>query len=195
MKKLLKDHWKTLALASGVGGLLFGGALFAYRKGYVGNPNPTVYLPEDMNSGVLRTSRYDMFSGASAHPYQAWCDYHLQRTRFRVWNILNKKEHPRSVYFVSPVQYFLDDQGSEETRRLDAFYAMVGIPRYFKKGDLLDHVRKDSPIVFYLCLVGGGPTGIPTGDKVLSRGKLESWEFHDGETLAEAKMTDQDSAG
>ena len=37
--------------------------------------------------------------------------------------------------------------------------------------DLLGHVRKDSQVVFYICLAGGGPTGIPTGDKLLSNAK------------------------
>jgi|GEM_PF-999780 len=179
MKKLLKDNWKSLALASGVGGLLFGGAVFAYRKGYVGNPNPALALPDSMTSGVLRTARFEIFSGPEDDPRPAWCEYHLQKTRFRVWNILEKNDHPHKVFFISPVQYILNDEGGEDIRRIDPFYAMVGIPRYFKKGDLLDHVRKDSHIVFHMCLVGGGPTGVPTGDRMLSRGKLDGWEFHD----------------
>jgi hypothetical protein len=174
-----------------VGGLLFGGAVFAYRRGYVGNPNPTVALPEDMTSGILRSTPFEIYSGPEEEPRTARSEYHLQKTRFRVWNILNKKEPPHVVFFVTPTQYVIDENGAENTRRIDPFYAMLGIPRYFKKGDLLGHIRKDSQVVFYICLAGGGPTGIPTGDKLLSRGKLASWEFFaDGDHTEETQKTE-----
>jgi hypothetical protein len=60
---------------------------------------------------------------------------------------------------------------------MDSFYAAIGIPRYLKRRDLLDHVRKDSPILFHLAMVGGGSHAIPTGEKVISSGTLADWEI------------------
>jgi len=176
MKKFLKKKWKPLAVASGLGGLLFGGAWVAYKKGYVGNPNPAERIPEDAQEAVLRTHPFEVETG-EGEGRRLRCEYRLQKTQFKVWSIMQKQDQANMVYFITPNQHLMSVDDSEEVIPMESFYSLVGIPTYFKKSDLLDHVRKDSQVVFHLCLVGGGSTGILTGEKIISRGKLESWEF------------------
>lgn len=94
---------------------------------------------------------------------------------------MEKRPDGHPVYYVTPNRHLTMPDGEEKTIKTDSFYALIGIPRYFKKRDLLDHLRKDSQVVFHLCLVGGGSNGIPTGEKVVSMGKLNSWELHQRE--------------
>jgi hypothetical protein len=175
VKRYVKEHWKPLALWSGVGGLFFGGALFAYKKGYVGNPNPAVAIPDGAQEVLLHTHPFEVQVGEQVRSFR--CIYHLQPTRFRIWSVLeeNKLGHP--VFFITPTRYQLAPEQAEIIHHMESFYAAVGIPRYFKRRDLLDHVRKDSPILFHRALVGGGNHAIPTGEKLISSGKLAEWEF------------------
>ncbi len=174
IRQFLKNNWKSLAIWSGVGGLAVGGAVYAYKKGYVGNPNPAEPIPDDAEELTLETHPFEIQVGEAVS--QARCVYHLQATRFRIWSVLEEQSLGHPVYFVTPIQYVTDPAGVERTSTMDSFYAAVGIPRYFKRRDLLDHLCKDSQLVFYLCLVGGGNHGVPTGDKILSRGRLKAWE-------------------
>ena len=173
IKQFLKKNWKSLAIWSGVGGLAVGGAVYAYKKGYVGTPNPAEPLPDDAEELTLETHPFEIQVGEAVT--QARCVYHLQSTRFRIWSVLEEPSAGHPVFFVTPTQYVTDPAGVERTSKMDSFYAAVGIPRYLKRRDLLDHLRQDSQLVFYLCLVGGGNHAVPTGDKVLSRGRLKAW--------------------
>lgn len=185
INKFLKKNWKPLAIWSGVGGLFFGGAILAYKKGYVGNPNPAVPIPEDNPEITLRTCQFEVKISKGVHRVQS--SYHLQRTPFKVWSVLDGRQAGHSIYFVTPTQKIVSPDGVEKLVQTDSFYAMIGIPRYFKRRDLLEHVRRDSQLVFQLCLVGGGPNGVPTGEKILSQGKLESWDFNLEEETADQR--------
>jgi hypothetical protein len=173
IKDFLKKNWRSLAIWSGLGGLAVGGAVYAYKKGYVGNPNPAEPIPEDAPELELETHPFEIQVGETVG--QAHSLYHLQATSFRIWSVLDENTAGHPVFFVTPTQSVTDPSGVERANTMDSFYAAVGIPRYFKRRDLLDHLRKDSQLVFYLCMVGGGNHGVPTGDKILSRGKLKSW--------------------
>lgn len=174
MKEFFKKRWKPLAFISGLGGILFGGAVVAYRKGYVPTSPQGEPIPDDAQWVILRTSPFDVQAGNSSH--RVWSEYHLQQTRFRVWNVMTEGSQGFRVYFVTPNQHLINED-AEKTIRMEPFYAMVGIPQYFKRTDLMDHLRRGSQAVFHICLVGGGSTGIPTGEKMLSCGTIAEWEF------------------
>ena len=171
----LKKNWKRVALASGAGGILFGGAVIAYKKGYVGNPNPAVPVPDGLDEAVLHTQPFEVRVSEQVRSFR--CIYHLVPTRFRIWSVLEERKQGHPVYFITPTRYQLGPELPGMVYQMESFYAAVGIPRFFKRRDLLDHVRKDSPLVFHLAVVGGGTHGIPTGEKVISAGKLADWEF------------------
>jgi len=175
MKEFLKRNWKPLTLWSGLGGLLFGGAVFAYRKGYVGNANPPVPVPDKLDGIDLKTHPFEVRIEDRVRRVRS--QYHLQATPFRIWSVLEEGQKGHPVFFVSPRQFLLEEDGTEHAVPAEPFYAASGIPRFYKKRDLLDHLRRDSQIVFLHCLVGGSCNGIPTGEKTLSTGKIDSWEF------------------
>lgn len=64
MKKFLKNNWRPI-FWSGLGGLVFGGAYLAYKKGYVGNANPAVPLPEPAREIILQTEPVEMKLGVT----------------------------------------------------------------------------------------------------------------------------------
>lgn len=173
MKTFIKKNWKPIAFWSGLGGLLFGGAIYAYKKGYVGNNNPVQPLPPDAGEIILQTTAVQVESDEDTHSVRS--EYHLQLTPFRIYSIMDKRRPGHPVYFITPNRFVLMPDGRERTIQTESFYAMVGIPRFAKRRDLIGHVRKDSQVVFHICLVGGSTNGIPTGEKVISQGKLSSW--------------------
>jgi hypothetical protein len=175
MKKYVRENWKPLAIWSGLGSLFFGGAFLAYKKGYVGNPNPAVPIPEGAEEVILHTHAFEIQVGEQVRTFR--CIYHLQATRFRIWSVLEGQQSGHPVYFITPTRYQLSPELPGIVHHMDSFYAAIGIPRYLKRRDLLDHVRKDSPILFHLAMVGGGSHAIPTGEKVISSGTLADWEI------------------
>ena len=184
MKEFIKKNWKPLTLWSSLGGLLFGGALFAYKKGYMRNADPPVPLPDQLESIDLKTRPFEIRTEDRTRTVRS--QYHLQATPFRIWSVLEEGRKGHPVFFVTPRQFLLGEAGAEEEVQGEPFYAAIGIPKFTKKRDLLDHLHEGSQILFLHCLVGGSCNGIPTGEKTLSTGKIASWEF----SPAEAALTE-----
>lgn len=177
MKDYLRKNWKPLTFWSGVGGLLFGGAVLAYRKGCQATSSPAVPIPEEFGRIRLRMTPSEFKYGED---FPAVCNaYELAPTAFRIWNVVERRSAGHRVFYVTSRRLVQASDGREKAIPGEPFYAVVGIHRFTKKADLPDHLRKGSPVVFHLCLVGGGDNGIPTGEKIVTQGCLDSWEVLD----------------
>lgn len=169
MKNFLKKNWKSLAIISGIG---VGGAMIAIGKGRgTKAPSPQL-LPTEVTEILLRTQLEGMDAGR-----RILGEYRLQKTRYQVWETGQDRTHrSHPVFFIMPFQRVLSENEPERVIQKDPFYAMVGIPSFSGKGDLLDHVLVGAPVLFQPCLVGSGLNSSISGDKIVTQGLLESWE-------------------
>ncbi len=171
IRQFLKNNWKSLAIWSGVGGLAVGGAVYAIRRLRRQSQSGGAH-PDDAEELTLETHPFEIQVGEAVS--QARCVYHLRGHPIQDLERAGGAVTRSSGVFrdSDPVRHGPGRSGAHQHD--SSFYAAVGIPRYFKRRDLLDHLCKDSQLVFYLCLVGGGH-GVPTA-KILSRGRLKAWE-------------------
>lgn len=175
MKQFFKRNWKGLAFWSGMGGIVAGGALVAYKKGYIRQGAPSVVpIPDDCEEVTLRMTPGSDRSREA--PQGVKCCYHLHKTPFLTWSIMDKSSRGHRVFFVTPRITLCGGKGEQDDHRREPFYAVVGTPLYPKKRALMDHIQEGSPVVFFLCFVGGSSNGVLTGEKVVTDGALESWE-------------------
>jgi len=165
---------KPLAIFSGIGGLLIGGAVVVVKKRKKDKTVPApVKLPEEAQWIILKSGEFEIAS--NDQKIKVRTEYTLQPTHFKVWRLLEGENQGLVVYYITPRQFLNNPDGSKKEVKGEAFYGLVAIPG--KKRDLLSHVQKGNRVVFHICLVGGSPNGIPTGEKIISRGTLEEWEF------------------
>jgi hypothetical protein len=178
-------NWKRVSLWSGLGGLLFGTAVYAIKKR---NPKALLYaepIPKSLKRLFIELQPYQEEMPDSPGAWKQQC-YFCEPTNFYVWSVLPtsraagkpgrgvlvSQTRGTQIFFIVPgVRHWIGDarpQGEPELAG-EAFYATLRVSTDPPQKPMISQIAREYPLEFRKCLVGGGPNGIETGEILVTQ--------------------------
>lgn len=185
-------NWKKISLWSGLGGLLFGTAVYAIKKS---GPKPPLYA-EPIPKGVKRLLIELESLVVEEAGVKTWIQqcYACEPTSFYVWSVLPTAKvtgklgrgvvvtetQGTQIFFVVPTLRKWQGESREHVGPgtvEEGFYATIRVHTDWRRKPLISQIAREYPIEFRKCLVGGGPNGIETGEVILSQQTVVDYHF------------------
>jgi hypothetical protein len=178
-------NWKRISIWSGLGGLLFGTAVYAIKKSSPKGPLYAEPIPKGIKKLQIELQPYRLGPEQDASPPMQQC-FFCEPTNFYVWSVLptsrsaGRPGHGQlvsqtrgtQIFFVAPaLRSWLGDDRPPGDPELagEAFYATIRVHTEPPRKPLVSQIAREHPLEFRKCLVGGGPNGIETGEILVTQ--------------------------
>ena len=186
-------NWKRVSLWSGIGGLLFGTAIYAVKKNKSAAPLFADPIPKNLKRMVVELHPQPSEDPDMAGAWTQQC-FFCEPTQFYVWSVLPtsrtagkrgrgvlvSQTRGTQIYFVVPgVRRGKSGEETPGPPELagEAFYATLRVSPDPPRKPLISQIAREHPLEFRKCLVGGGPNGIETGEILITRQPVLDYRF------------------
>jgi hypothetical protein len=184
-------NWKRISIWSGLGGLLFGTAVYAIKKSNPQAPLQAEPIPKGIKKLMIELHPPKLEPNTPEAMQQC---FFCEPTNFYVWSVLPtsrsaarpgrgelvSQTRGTQIFFVVParLRWMGNDQPAGEPELAgEAFYATLRVHTAPPRKPIVSHIAREHPLEFRKCLVGGGPNGIETGEILITPQPVKDFHF------------------
>lgn len=181
----MRVRWKKLFLWSSLGSITLALAVSVARK--TGKRAPAALrfqrIPPDCSSLTIRTGAFSVEQGGNRSLVSD--EYALQKTSFKVWNVLELQPQPAAVnlqgtviYHVSQIRRRHTPGTAKDSELVERFYGTIRSVSPDSPAPRKDELARGAILEIARCYVGGASNGVETGEMHRSGAAVSDFAFH-----------------